>query len=65
MHFGHAFSYKLWSVFAFRLSQHRKGKALACGNMTDVVFACGLEIIRIINDSLGIGNKGRRLIEEQ
>jgi hypothetical protein len=33
--------------------------------MTDAVFVCGLEIIRIINDSLGIENKGRRLIEEK
>lgn len=26
--------------------------------MTDVVLACGLAIIRIINDSLGIENRG-------
>ena len=40
----------------------RKEKSQACGNMTDAVFACGLEIIRIINDSLGIENKGEDLL---
>lgn len=33
--------------------------------MTDATLECGLKVIRIINDSLGIGNKGRRLIGEK
>lgn len=33
-------------------------------NMKDAMRVHGLEIIRIINDSLGAGNKGRRLIGE-
>lgn len=51
--------------FCLSALSHKKGKSPACGNMTDAMFACGLEIIRIINDSLGIENKGRRLIEEK
>lgn len=33
------------------------GRTPACGNMT----VCGLEVIRVINDSLGIENKGEDL----
>lgn len=33
--------------------------------MTEAVLACGLEIIRIINDSVGRENKERRLIGEK
>lgn len=33
--------------------------------MTDVALACGSEIIRIINDSLGIENRGRLTGEKE
>lgn len=41
------------------------GETPARGNMTDAALACGSEIMRIINDSLGIENQGRRLIGEK
>lgn len=53
------------ACFASQLAQHSTEKPPARGNMTDAALLCGLEIIRIINDSLGVENKGRRLIGEK
>lgn len=44
-----------------QLSHRRMEQPPARGNTTDVALACGLAIIRVINDSRGPENRGGRL----